>query len=312
MTFTPTPADKFTFGLWTVGNRGRDPFGELRPAAARSGDGGAPPRRARRLGRELPRQRPGAHRRHRRRARPHRPRLPRGRSTATGVTVPMATTNLFTDPVFKDGAFTSHDAGCAATRCRRRCAPWTWASSWAHAPTSSGAAARAPKWTRARTRSRRSSASATPSTTCASTRATSATTCASRSRPSRTSRAATSTSRPPRAYLGFIAHPGASGHGRRQPRVRPRADGRPQLLPRGRAGARGRQAVSHRSQRSEAGPLRSGSALRIGIDQAAVLPGEAARGVAATTARATSTPTPTGPRTKTACGTSRAAACAPT
>src|SRR5687767_3081184 len=24
----PTPADKFTFGLWTVGNPGRDPFGE--------------------------------------------------------------------------------------------------------------------------------------------------------------------------------------------------------------------------------------------------------------------------------------------
>ena len=33
MTLQPTPADKFTFGLWTVGNRGRDPFGEfVRPA----------------------------------------------------------------------------------------------------------------------------------------------------------------------------------------------------------------------------------------------------------------------------------------
>ena len=30
--FEPTPADRFTFGLWTVGNRGRDPFGhETRP-----------------------------------------------------------------------------------------------------------------------------------------------------------------------------------------------------------------------------------------------------------------------------------------
>jgi hypothetical protein len=29
MTLTPTPADKFTFGLWTVGNRGRDPFGDF-------------------------------------------------------------------------------------------------------------------------------------------------------------------------------------------------------------------------------------------------------------------------------------------
>ena len=31
-TYTPTPEDRFTFGLWTVGNRGRDPFGfETRP-----------------------------------------------------------------------------------------------------------------------------------------------------------------------------------------------------------------------------------------------------------------------------------------
>ncbi|HKD77562.1 MAG TPA: xylose isomerase, partial [Ktedonobacterales bacterium] len=27
-TYQPTPADKFTFGLWTVGNIGRDPFGD--------------------------------------------------------------------------------------------------------------------------------------------------------------------------------------------------------------------------------------------------------------------------------------------
>ncbi|MEP6850249.1 MAG: xylose isomerase, partial [Acidobacteriota bacterium] len=26
--FTPKPGHKFTFGLWTVGNRGRDPFGD--------------------------------------------------------------------------------------------------------------------------------------------------------------------------------------------------------------------------------------------------------------------------------------------
>ncbi|MEU1485559.1 xylose isomerase, partial [Streptomyces sp. NPDC005752] len=31
--FTPTPADRFTFGLWTVGWRGNDPFGDAtRPA----------------------------------------------------------------------------------------------------------------------------------------------------------------------------------------------------------------------------------------------------------------------------------------
>src|SRR5262249_15369309 len=33
---------------------------------------------------------------------------------ASGLTVPMATTNLFFEPVFKDGAFTSHDPGIRA------------------------------------------------------------------------------------------------------------------------------------------------------------------------------------------------------
>ena len=30
--YQPTKADKFTFGLWTVGNVGRDPFGEPTPS----------------------------------------------------------------------------------------------------------------------------------------------------------------------------------------------------------------------------------------------------------------------------------------
>ena len=36
--YTPTPADRFTFGLWTVGNVGRDPFGD-QVAAALAADG---------------------------------------------------------------------------------------------------------------------------------------------------------------------------------------------------------------------------------------------------------------------------------
>ena len=36
-----------------------------------------------------------------------------------GIAVPMATVNLFYDPVFRDGAFTSNDPPCAPTRCRR-------------------------------------------------------------------------------------------------------------------------------------------------------------------------------------------------
>ena len=108
MTLTPTPADKFTFGLWTVGNRGRDPFGEfVRPPLD-------PVTAVHRLA-EL-----GAHgvNFHDNDLVPidatpaERDRIVAGFRCAlasTGMTVPMATTNLFTEPVFKDGAFTSHD-----------------------------------------------------------------------------------------------------------------------------------------------------------------------------------------------------------
>ncbi len=107
--FTPTPTDRFTFGLWTVGNPGRDPFGEptrapLDPTytVAKLAELGA-------YGVNLhdhdlvPDGTPAAERdrivaRFQRALHDH------------GLVVPMATTNLFTDPVFKDGAFTSADA----------------------------------------------------------------------------------------------------------------------------------------------------------------------------------------------------------
>jgi xylose isomerase len=106
--FAPTPADRFTFGLWTVGNRGRDPFGfETRPAldpvdavyaladlgaygvnfhdddlvpyGSSAGEREAILKRFRRA------------------------------LDDTGLRVPMATTNLFSQPVFKEGAFTAND-----------------------------------------------------------------------------------------------------------------------------------------------------------------------------------------------------------
>ncbi|MDF6045559.1 xylose isomerase [Streptomyces sp. JH14] len=106
--FTPTSADKFTFGLWTVGWRGNDPFGDAtRPALD-------PVESVERLA-EL-----GAHG-----VTFHDDDLiPFGSSDSeraaiitrfkdaldrTGLKVPMATTNLFTQPVFKDGGFTSND-----------------------------------------------------------------------------------------------------------------------------------------------------------------------------------------------------------
>jgi xylose isomerase len=103
------PDNTFTFGLWTVGNPGRDPFGEpVRPPIspvqivhllAEAGamgvnfhDNDLVPITA------TPAE---------------RDRIVKDFTQAlgdTGLKVPMATTNLFTDPAFKDGAFTSNDA----------------------------------------------------------------------------------------------------------------------------------------------------------------------------------------------------------
>jgi xylose isomerase len=106
--YQPQPEHKFTFGLWTVGNIGRDPFGEpvrspvappdivhLLAACGAYGvnfhDNDLVPIDATPADRD---------------------RIVRDFKAAlkeTGLVVPMATTNLFSDPVFKDGAFTAND-----------------------------------------------------------------------------------------------------------------------------------------------------------------------------------------------------------
>ena len=104
----PTPADKFTFGLWTVGWQARDPFGDATRAAL------DPIRTVNELAKR------GAYG-----VTFHDDDLiPFGSSTSdraahiarfkkaldeNGMEVPMATTNLFSHPVFKDGAFTSNN-----------------------------------------------------------------------------------------------------------------------------------------------------------------------------------------------------------
>jgi xylose isomerase len=103
--FEPTPEDKFTFGLWTVGWQARDPFGDatrppLDPAEA-----------VRRLA-ELGAYGVTFHDDDLLAVEPDRDKAVAAFRTAldeTGLKVPMATTNLFTHPVFKDGAFTSND-----------------------------------------------------------------------------------------------------------------------------------------------------------------------------------------------------------
>jgi xylose isomerase len=111
--YLPRPEHKFTFGLWTVGNPGRDPFGEpVRPVQSPVelvhllADVGA-------YGVNLhdndlvPIDASAA----------QRDQIVRDFQKAlqaTGLKVPMATTNLFSDPAFKDGAFTANDAAVRA------------------------------------------------------------------------------------------------------------------------------------------------------------------------------------------------------
>ncbi len=107
--FTPTAADKFTFGLWTVGATGRDPFGE--PTRA--------PMSAPYIVEKLAQLGAYGVNLHDNDLVPidasaqERDRLVADFKRALsdhGLVVPMATTNLFGDPAFKDGAFTSADA----------------------------------------------------------------------------------------------------------------------------------------------------------------------------------------------------------
>ncbi len=106
--YEPQPEDRFTFGLWTVGNVGRDPFGvEVRNAldpvdivhhladigayGVTLHDNDLVPVDASASEREV--------------------LLKRFRAAldSTGLKVPMTTVNLFTRPVFKEGALTAND-----------------------------------------------------------------------------------------------------------------------------------------------------------------------------------------------------------
>jgi xylose isomerase len=107
--YQPKPEHRFSFGLWTIGNRGRDPFGDfVRPVmppvdiVATLAEVGA-------WGVNLhdndlvpidapPHERDSMVRQFQKACRDH------------GIVVPMATVSLFFHPVFRDGAFTANDA----------------------------------------------------------------------------------------------------------------------------------------------------------------------------------------------------------
>ncbi|MFZ2163888.1 MAG: xylose isomerase, partial [Propionibacteriaceae bacterium] len=108
MTLAPTPADQFTFGLWTVGYNGADPFGgptraplDVVHVVEKLHEYGA-------YGLTLHDDDLFAFGSTEVERRNQIDRL-KAACAATGIKVPMITTNLFSAPVFKDGGFTSND-----------------------------------------------------------------------------------------------------------------------------------------------------------------------------------------------------------
>ena len=107
--YTPRPEHKFTFGLWTVGNRGADPFGtqvrakltpvEIVRMLAEIGAYGVNFHDNDLVPIDASAQERDDIVRDFRRA-----------CDDNNIKVPMATVNLFYDPVFRDGAFTANDA----------------------------------------------------------------------------------------------------------------------------------------------------------------------------------------------------------
>ena len=108
MAFEPKPEHKFSFGLWTVGNIGIDPFGEpvrevLSPVQIVDLLGEVGAWGVNLHDNDLVPIDASAHEREQIVA-DFKKAL-----DANGIVVPMATTNLFKDPVFRDGAFTAND-----------------------------------------------------------------------------------------------------------------------------------------------------------------------------------------------------------
>ena len=116
----PTPEHHFTFGLWTVGNPGRDPFGhevrapldpvvvvhhlaELGAYGVSFHDDDLVPYGSSAAERQIVLKR-------------------FARALAeTGLKVPMVTTNLFSRPIFKEGAFTANDPRIRRFAIRKAC-----------------------------------------------------------------------------------------------------------------------------------------------------------------------------------------------
>ena len=259
---TPTPEDKFSFGLWTVRLAGPRPVRRADPGADGPGARPGEARRARRLRRQLPRRRPDPVRqRRRRRATRSSTRFRKGLAD-TGLVVTTATTNLFTHPVFKDGAFTSNVRDVRRFALRKVMRNLDLA---AELGAKVYVVLGRPRGRRVRRRQGRGGGArplqgglrpARPVRRRPGLRPA----VRDRAQAQRAARRHPAADGRPRA--GLHRDPRASRLGRREPRDRARGDGRPQRGRRLRPGTVAGQALPHRPQRPERTEVRPGPALR--------------------------------------------------
>ena len=272
--YAPDPKLKFTFGLWTVGNIGRDPFGgpvrePITPAAnlrhgRRVGAYGinfhdndlipidATPEQADQIKKDFKKA-----------------------LKNNGLVVPMATTNLFTDAAFKDGAFTSNNAKIRAYAIQKTMRAMDLGAEfgaktyvfWGGREGVESDATKNP--VEAIKRFREAINFLCEYSIEQEVRL-----------PLRLRSQAQRAARPyvfrrHRQLSRLYPDARSSRDVRRESRSRPRTHGGPEFRPPGRRGIGSRQAVSHRFERPGIRPLRSGFPLRPGQPQARIFPREA-------------------------------------
>ena len=298
---TPAPEDKFSFGLWTVGYPGRDPFGEptrapLDPVHALEQLAGLGAYGMNFHDDDL---------------------IPFGSDDAerqgiidrwkkgladTGMVVTTATTNLFSHPVFKDGAFTSNNRevrrfALQKTMRNLDLAAELGAETYVVLGRARGLGDRRGQGRRLGpgplpgglqpARAVRPGPGLRPPVR-------------DRAQAQRAARRHLPADRRPRA--GLHRDPRALRAGRGEPGDRARGDGRAQRRPRLRPGDVAGQALPHRPQRPARPEVRPGPALRRRQRARRLLGGRHPARPAATTARCTSTSSRPAPRPRTASG----------
>jgi len=123
--YQPRAEDKFSFGLWTVGNRGRDAFGDAvrphilplksSPCWRKSAPGASTCMTTISCRSTQPR-----------RTRQHRSLVQAGLRRQQDWLFPWRPSHFFFHPVFRDGAFTANDPEVLPTPCKRPCGHGYW------------------------------------------------------------------------------------------------------------------------------------------------------------------------------------------